>query len=214
MVAIRRRRKILSTHNNAAPGKPLTTPMTRILLLISVLALIGAVFACTSPKTGANSSPTEAYKALFAAVKAKDIEGIKRNITKKTIDLGKMSMDRFKKSEKEAYENGFTATTFSESLPSIRDERIKDNMGAIEVWNSKESTWDDLPFILEDGSWKLAMGDAFAGSFQSPGKGRNQIEKEAANAVSGGPVMLGSNTNTNSASNRSTSGPTADRNAK
>lgn len=214
MVAYRSCRKILSTHENTAYEQPMSITMIRICLLIFSLALIAAGFACSSQKTGVNNSPTEAYKALFAAVKAKDIEGIKLNISKKTSDLGKMSMDRFKKSEKEAYENGFTATTFSDSLPSIRDERIKDNMGAIEVWNSKESTWDDVPFILEDGSWKLAMGDAFAGSYQSPGKGRHQIEKEAANAVSGGPAPPGSNANTNTASNKVTSGPTADRNAK
>ena len=57
-------------------------------------------------------------------------------------------------------------------------------MGAIEVWNSKERAWDDLPFINEDGSWRLAVGDIFSGGYKKPGKGRDEIEKEAANVMS------------------------------
>jgi len=56
-------------------------------------------------------------------------------------------------------------------------------MGAIEVYNSKDSRWEDLPFVLEDGKWKLAVGDLFAGTYKSPGKGRDALEKEAANAA-------------------------------
>ncbi len=76
-----------------------------------------------------------------------------------------------------------TATTMTDSLPNIRDERIADDMGAIEVWNTKDSRWEDLPFILEDGGWKLAVGDQWAGTFKSPGKGRDLVEREAANAL-------------------------------
>jgi hypothetical protein len=176
--------------------------MRRIFLLLSILSIFCAAFACQKEKlavTG-HASPTEAYKALFAAVKSKDIEAIKKNISKKTVELGKMSMERYKKSEKEAYENGFTATTMTENLPSIRDERIKDNFGALEVWNSQESRWDDVAFVFEDGGWKLGMGDAFSGSFQSPGPGRDFREKEAANAMAKGPAPQGSTANSNGVS--------------
>ena len=61
-------------------------------------------------------------------------------------------------------------------------------MGALEVWNSKDKVWEDLPFIREDGAWKLAVGDIFAGTYESPGKGRDQKEKEAANAQAGPPA--------------------------
>ncbi len=177
--------------------------MRRIFLLLSALSIIGFSFACQRENqavTG-HASPTDAYKALFAAVKSKDTEVIKRNISKKTIELGKLSMERFKKSEKEAYENGFTATTLTENLPAMRDERIKDNFGALEVWNSQESKWDDVAFVFEDGGWKLGMGDAFSGSYQSPGKGRNQIEKEAANAMGQGPAPISPLANSSSNSN-------------
>ncbi len=64
--------------------------MLRILVLTAVLFLLAIGFACTKEAvgTGGGATPTEAYKQLFAAVKSKDIEAIKRNLTKKTIEFG------------------------------------------------------------------------------------------------------------------------------
>lgn len=172
-------------------------------MLISVLLIIGVSFACQKekpPVTG-HASPTEAYKALFAAVKAKDTEAIKKTVSTKTIELGKFSMDSFKKGEKEAYEHGFTTTTSAETLPPLRDERIKDNFGALEVWNTKERAWNDVAFVFEDGGWKVAIGDAFFGVYRLPSKGRNEIEKEAANAMAQGPAQQGPIANPASNSN-------------
>ena len=160
-----------------------------------MLAALAAGFACgggtentnTGPASmtpivgGGGPSPTEAYKMLFAAVKAKDIEGIKKMVTKRTLDFGAMAAQRNNTPIEKMFENGFTATTFSEKLPEMRDERIKDNMGALEVWNAKDSKWEDLPFINEDGGWKLAVGDLFADTWKSPGRGLDALEKEAAN---------------------------------
>ena len=88
------------------------------------------------------------------------------------------------------YENGFTATTFADSLPEIREERIKDDMAAIEVWNEKDKVWEDLALVYEDGGWKFAFGDLFAGSYKSPGKGRAQLEREAANAMGNNMIEI------------------------
>lgn len=165
-----------------------------LLSFFSLVALVGS-FACGSQENGADT-PTEAYKRLYAAVKSKDTESIKKQLTKKTVEFGAMSAQRYNNPLEKAYENAFTGTTFSDSLPPIRDERIKDDMGAIEVWNSKESKWEDLPFIKEDGSWKLAVGELFAGSFKSPGRGRDSREKEAANAIANTAVQSSPNINT------------------
>ena len=166
--------------------------MFRILLLTILLAVIAIGLACgggenTNTSTpvvgGGGPSPTEAYKMLFAAVKAKDIESIKKMLTQKTLDLGAMAGRQNKTPEEKWYENGFTGTTFSSTLPEMRDERIKDNMGALEVWSSKDNRWEDLPFMIENGGWKLAVGEAFDGTWKSPGRGLDSLEKEAANKV-------------------------------
>jgi hypothetical protein len=176
--------------------------MKRLFLLITALSILGMGFACGSggPATstgGAGGSPTEAYKSLYAAVKSKNIEAIKQQLTKKTIDFGAMAAQRNNTPLEKVYENGFSATTFSDTLPEIRDERVKDNMGAIEVWNTKESKWEDLPFMQEDGAWKLAVGELFAGSYKSPGRGRDALEKEAANALTNSALTPPPSNNTN-----------------
>lgn len=169
---------------------------------LTLTALAAVLAACTpspvSQPVSQQDRPTDAYKRLYAAVKNKDTEAIKRELSKKTISLAEMSAQRFNKTPDQAFENGMTATTFSETLPTMRDERIKGNMGALEVWNSKDNKWEDVPFILEDGAWKLAIGDGFAGSYQWPGKGQDFREKEAANAVTNRNVIIDPKVNMNS----------------
>jgi hypothetical protein len=178
-----------------------------ILLFIALFILATGLFACnnespvnnTSPVTsGGSSSPTEAYKNLFAAVKKKDIEAIKKQLTQKTIEFGAMAAQRNNTPLEKMYENGFTATTFAETMPEMRDERIKDNMGALEVWNAKSNLWEDLPFINENGGWRLAVGDLFANTWVSPGRGLDSLEKEAANMQKPTTPM----TNANMAANK------------
>lgn len=132
-------------------------------------------------KTIKPESPTEAYKMLYEAVKAKDIEKTKQLVTKSTEGLAQFMAAQQKQPVEKSYENGFTSTTLSPSLPQIRDERIKDNFGAIEVYNDKDKRWEDLPFMFEDGGWRLAVGDIFQDTYKSPGKGKAQIEMEASN---------------------------------
>ncbi len=170
--------------------------MLKIFLLLAVLFLIGFVFACNGVSGGA--TPAEAYKLLYAAVKSKNVETIKKQLTKKTIEFGLMASGRNGTPVEKVYENGFTATTFSETLPTMRDERISGETGALEVWNSRDSKWEDLPFIKEDGAWKLAVGEMFAGTFKSPGPGLDRRQKEAANAQANSNVSNLFNSNSNS----------------
>jgi hypothetical protein len=93
-------------------------------------------------------TPTEAYKMLFGAVKSKDPEKIKQIISENSKAFAEFVGAQQKKSIEEVISNGFTTTTFSETLPPMRDERIKDGFGALEVLNDKK-IWEDLPFIYE-----------------------------------------------------------------
>lgn len=163
-----------------------------VAILISAFAVFG--LACQSQKAPepapkpttkgeGGTSPIDAYKKLYAAVKSKQTEAIRDVLSEKTIGFAQFASERQNQPFEKVLENGFTMTTFSETLPEMRDERVKGDSGALEVWNSKESRWEDLPFIKEDGSWRLAIGDLFSGSFESPGKGMAQIESEASNQM-------------------------------
>ena len=148
------------------------------LLLISVSLII----SCQKQDAAATGELGEAYKKLFTAVKSKDAEQIKQIMSKNSLGLAEFAASQQKKSIEQVLENGFTATTFAETLPEMRDERIKDEFGAIEVFNAKDKKWEDLPFIKEDGVWKFAIGDMFKGTYQKPGLGKAIKEQEAANA--------------------------------
>lgn len=125
------------------------------------------------------SSPSATYARLFAAVKAKNTEAIKREMSEESHKFAESVAKQQKKSVEEVYKNGFTATTFSESLPQKRDERVKNNFGALEVMNLQTKQWEDLPFILEATGWKLAIGDMFKGTYEKPEIG--QAVREAQN---------------------------------
>src|SRR5215203_4950392 len=178
--------------------------MRSLIFTAALTVLLAFTLTCQNTGIGGSpgSSPTEAYKQLFAAVKSKDTERIKGMMSKKSQEFAAMVAGRQSQPVEKVYENGFTATTFAESVPEIRDERIEGDYGAIEVWNAKDKRWEDLGFVKEDGAWKLAIGDMFGGTFKSPGKGRAIKEQEAANAMSntmiqGGPSNTNLNTNTN-----------------
>lgn len=175
----------------------------RLILQLAALtfAVVAAISFSASCGGGTSSpvadTPTEAYKRLYNAVKSKNTDEIKKSMTKTTLEFAEMAAQRQNKSLENVLENGFTATTFSPSMPEIRDERVKGSFGSVEVWNSKDSVWEDLPFVFEDGAFRLAVGELFKGSFQSPGKGRDRLEKEAANAANPPAPPINGMANTN-----------------
>ena len=177
--------------------------MRSLLFTALLTAFLAAMLACegntgigggSAPTSG---SPTEAYKQLYAAVKSKDTEKIKATMSKNTQAFAEMVASRQNSPIEKVFENGFTATTFAETLPEIRDERVSGQYGAVEVWNAKEKRWEDLGFVYEDGSWKLAIGEMFGGTFKSPGPGRAIKEQEAANVLSNNMIPVNANVNMN-----------------
>ena len=177
-----------------------------LLSLSVVIGIIGIACGSQNPASTGNATgdtPTAAYKRLYSAVKSKNTDAIKKEMSKKTQDFAVSAAQRQNTPIEKVFENGFTATTFADSLPEIRDERVNGDMGAVEVWNSKDSRWEDLPFVKEADGWKLAVGDLFAGTFNSPGKGRAAKEQEAANVMGNNMIPLNpaGNTTTNSVGN-------------
>ena len=170
-------------------------------IVFAVFACFAAAFAvaCTGSdkvEVGIAKTPTEAYKMLFTAVKSKDPEKIKMMLSKNTMGLAEFAASQQKKSIEEVVKNGFTETTFAETMPKMRDEQIKDTFASVEVFNAKSNKWEVIPFIQEDGGWKAAFGDMFKGNWQSPGKPQSVVEQENANAANPNLVPL-NNSNVN-----------------
>lgn len=151
-------------------------------LLLSLITLSLAFAACQNSQTAAkpqvvSNTPTEAYKNLFTAVKSKNTELIKQSMSKATIEFVESAAAIQKTSPEKVFQNGLTATTMTENLPQVRDERIKDNYGALEV-QSPKGDWEDLMFVKEDGSWKLAVGDLMKNTYKLPAPPASQAGKQ------------------------------------
>ncbi len=174
--------------------------LTFTLFLVATLA--GCQSAQTASSNNSNTpvvatsvanTPTEAYKNLYAAVKSKNTEAIKQNMSKTTQDFAEAMAQMQKKTPEDMYKNGLIESTLSPNLPPIRDERVKGNFAGVEVQNP-DGKWQDVPFVKEDGSWKLAVGELFKNTYESPG-----VPASQANANTQTPQMMPApSTNTNS----------------
>lgn len=165
--------------------------MKRNLMYVFIIALVSFALAgssCNSgnppapgggptggatPTGGSNpvpnaASPTAAYIGLFEAVKKKDTEGIKSRMSKMTIELAQFMSSTYKRPLEKVLENGMSESTMQPTLPQIQNEKISYNdkikaeQATIDV-KKANGQWEQVPFVKEDGTWKLAYGEVMKG---------------------------------------------------
>lgn len=184
--------------------------MKRFAILAILLSSTFIFVACSGNETAQNSAnakrpervceptsdtPTLAYKRLFEAVKSKNTELIKAQFSKDTQGLVEFQAQMQKKPLEEVYANGYTMTTMSATLPEIRDERISGCWAGIEVWNTREQRWENLPFGNENGKWALAIGEIFNGQYKEPGQSMSSKESAASNTSGSNAKPIAGNSN-------------------
>lgn len=160
---------------------------TKNLLFLSLaVAIFGAMLACQKPAANntndnkaatntnqtanaatpppavlsppASDSPTAAYKAAYTARKNKDIEALKKLMSKDVLEFLTMVGDADEKKKmslddqlKELCDKPQAATA------EARNEKIDGDYATIEYLDEKGG-WKPMEFIKEDGVWKLAFG--------------------------------------------------------
>ena len=121
---------------------------------IAFIVVLAIVFtACqTANKI---KSPTETMMALHEAAKTKDAETIKKLVSKGTLDLLELSARNKNISVDELLkqENG---APFQE-MPETRNEKIFGDAATVEVKYNTSGQWETIPFVKEDGIWKVAL---------------------------------------------------------
>lgn len=143
------------------------------------------------------STPTAAYKSLFKAVKSGNVETIRGHLSVASLAFAEYIAGMQKKTPEEVAKNGFFEANLSPKLPALRDERIEGNFAAVEA-RLPSGKWEMIPFVKEDGKWRLAVGEMFGGSFKMSSRAKSQIEAENANSKGGGLIpMTTVNTNVN-----------------
>jgi len=119
----------------------------RVLILLSAFLF----FACAgNPKL---ATPLETFKAYTKAIKQKDTTTMKMLLSDASIKMHKqeaeaqnVTLDEIVKRE----------TLFSEEQKSVklRNEKIEGDKATLEVENSL-GVWETIPFVKEDGIWKI-----------------------------------------------------------
>jgi hypothetical protein len=119
-------------------------------VIITLLAIVFA--ACQAANQ--TLSPTETMKALNEATKTKDVETVKKLISKGTLNLVEQSAKKQNTTVEELLKkNG--GIPFQEF--ETRSEKIEGEKAIIEVKNNALNSWEAIPFVKEDGVWKVAL---------------------------------------------------------
>jgi flagellar hook-associated protein FlgK len=130
-----------------------------LLILCLSIALAGATVGC---KGAAGSSPTATMKAFYEATRKKDVEAFKKTLSKGTLDL----MDGIAKSHNttldETLKGGMDSpeTAKYSATPQMRNEKIDGETATLEVQNDQNHEWENIPFVRENGEWKIALDKA------------------------------------------------------
>ena len=126
---------------------------SRIAALCAALTVIFAVSACSLLS---GSSPTATFKTFFEASKKKDAAAMKKSLSKGTLDM----FDKLAKEQNKSTDDMLKEVDKDdkdEKLPETRNEKITGDTATLEVKNDKTGKWDTLPFVKENGEWKIAL---------------------------------------------------------
>lgn len=129
-------------------------------------------------------SPTETLKALNEAAKKKDVEGIKRELSKGTLELLEQSAQRQKRTVDELLLEDQGAPF--EELPEMRNEQIEGDTATVEVKNRLTDTYEKVPFVKENGEWKLALDKFMEDMMKRATEEMNKIPTNQSNSAAPG----------------------------
>ncbi len=105
-----------------------------------------------APKPG--MSPSEVLKAFSKATQTKDAAKIKSFLSKGSI----AEIEKSAKEQKTTVEDLLTEGAEEDPIdPEIRNEKIDGNTATVEVKNETLGNYDVMPFVKEDGVWKIAL---------------------------------------------------------
>ncbi len=146
-------------------------PRKAIILIFGLLA-----FSCAEDKKPA--SPLETFQTYTKAIKQKDTTTMKLLLSAETI---KMHEQQAKSQNVTVDEIVKRETLFSSEQTSVRfrNEKIEGDKATIEVENAS-TIWETVPFIKEEGVWKIdkiGARDRFADDVEK----RNQQADELMN---------------------------------
>jgi len=163
------------------------------LTIIALSALF--IFGCGAGTTTVqqSGSPTETLKTYIEATKKKDIETMKRSLSKSTLALvEKAAKDQNTTVDDLLKKDDGTAPA---ELPETREEKIEGETATVEVKNTVTGDFDRIPFVREDGMWKIALDKFMEDAMQRMSEEMKNMPPES--SPMGGTTPANTNTNAN-----------------
>ena len=120
-----------------------------------IIALCTLLFINCSSMQQQTKSPSDVLKTLNEASKSKDVAAIKNSVSKGTLNLIEESAKAQNTTVDELLQKDNGAPF--KDLPEMRNEKIEGDTATIELKNATSNDWETVPFVKEDGAWRLAL---------------------------------------------------------
>lgn len=139
----------------------------QLVVLVALLAMIvGGNAACS---LFSKSSPTATLKAFYDASKNKDVATVKKHLSKKSLELFETEAKKSDKPLDEFIKEAVAEPgSGAEKTPEFRNEKISGDTATVEMKRDQSDQWDTVPFVKEDGEWKLDFDRLVAVPAASP----------------------------------------------
>ncbi len=126
--------------------------MKNALPLIALLFVSTVLLSCAGGKSQP-ASPIETLKTYTKAVKQKDVETMKLLLSDATMKMNELEAQARGIPVDDVIRN---ETLFSEHQRTVkwRNETINGDLATLEVENVS-GIWETVPFVLENGAWKI-----------------------------------------------------------
>ncbi len=138
----------------------------------------------STPSTAkpAGSTPTDALKAYYDAAKRKDLDTVKRYLSRATLEM----MEGIAKGQGKTLDQMFKEGSDRDAqmpTPEFNNEKVTGDTATVEI-KAPNQPLITMQMVKEDGDWKLAI-DKMMGSMKPPveehKEGGNESDKESGN---------------------------------
>ena len=141
---------------------------------LALALIVAASAACSLLKS---PTPTDTFKAFFEASKKKDVPGMKKTLSKSSLDMfEKLAKLQDKSLDDMLKEIDKDDKAKDEKMPETRNEKITGATATLEVKNDKTGKWETLPFVKEDKEWKIAFDKFIESSMKDLGEKMPEIK--------------------------------------
>jgi hypothetical protein len=111
---------------------------------------VASLMLLTAMACSFGSSPTATFKAFIEAQKNKDVAGMKKRLSKRTLVMLENAALAESKTTDQVLANDYPPAQ-AQKVPEMRNEKITGDSGTLEVHYDGVKEWQTMYFVKEDG---------------------------------------------------------------